>query len=236
MSVMIKCVWWIWTLMENGLYPKEVTKETSEIECTVEHCLNPKIVQQRPIQLQNNSPSSLPQATKKKCGRLRWDFWLNITWFLGNKAPKIQMVSSDCHLGPPSVRLSRNSIKKTHLISLMNDKWSLQEVKALHSEKAGPRLELLPQFFLKCALQLCWLTWAYKVQFTEVTLLDFWRLNSLNFKHLSLASICSCQYLKLPSAALMPDTQRGPLKDSLMVPLNKKCLFVLLPCIILCML
>lgn len=88
-----------------------------------------------------------------------------------------------------------------------------------------------PRLFLECALVLYWLTWAYQAQCSDATLLNFCRLNSLHFKHLSLASLCSCQYVKLPCAALMSDTQRGPLKDPLIVPLKEKCLLVSLPCV-----
>lgn len=220
MFVLIKLKWRIWTLMGNGLHPKT--------EYTVKHPLHPKIVQQRQIQLQNNSPSSLPQATKKKFGRFIWNCWLNITWFLGNEAPEIQMVSFGCHLVPTGVWDCLEHQKINEFLWMLNEacrRWKLSIVR-----KLDQRWTFSPWFFLKCALVLYWLTWAYQVQFTGATLLNFWRLNSLHFKHLSLASICGCQYVKLLCAALMSDTQRGPLKDPLMVPLKEKCLLVLLPC------
>ncbi len=198
MFVMIKLKWWIWTLMGNGVHPKT--------ENTVKHPLHPKIVQQRQIQLQNNSPSSLPQATKKKFGCFIWGCWLNITWFLGNEPPEIQMVAT---WGHPSVRLSWTSriFKKINEYLWMKSAGSESSPSWESWTKVRP---FPPGLFLKCALVLYWLTWVYQVQFTDATLLNFWRLNSLHFKHLSLASICSCQYVKLPCAALMSDTQRIP--------------------------
>lgn len=48
----------------------------------------------------------------------------------------------------------------------------------------------------------------FRVQgFAEATLLSFILAKRLRFRHLSLASICCCLHVKLPSAALMADPQ-----------------------------
>lgn len=141
---MIKFKWWIWTLMGNGLHPKEAT--TSKMKYTVKHSIPLKAVQALYHQKAGPPCNLLPRLFLKCALVLRWlalayqvQFAQVTLWFLAHKLITFQ------YLSLPSI-CSCQYVKLLH-IALISD--------VQRGPLRDPLIVLLNEKCLVCVVTLC---------------------------------------------------------------------------------